>query len=70
MIEYRICWNASSNSSFRGATEWFEWWGEDEATADEVQDSLSVGGDVPQGLGEALEASGFDWWSEVRKVDR
>lgn len=71
MIEYRICWNASSNISFEGCTDWCEWGGFEE-TVDAVIEaaSASPGGSysVPPGLEEALEGSGFDWWTEAREV--
>lgn len=68
MIRYRICWNASSNISFEGATDWWDW--DDEgATGDDVEDALTSGcGLLSQGLGIALEASGFDWWVESREA--
>lgn len=73
MIEYRICWNAGSNISFRGATEWIENDGFEE-TAAELEDALMKpeGADriaIPRALEEALEGSGFDYWVETRVVD-
>lgn len=67
MIEYRICWNASSNVSFKGHTDWDEWAGFEE-TMEEVEDSLSGGTVDCHGLSEALEASGFEWWVETREA--
>lgn len=72
MIEYRICWSASSNISFRGHDDWNPWDDED-ATEDEVQEALSTveGGKflaIPPGLEMALEGSGFDWSAETREV--
>lgn len=65
-IEYRVCWSASSNASFRGATDWREW-DDDEATKDDIEDVLTGGATrLSDGLEEALEASGFDWWVETR----
>jgi hypothetical protein len=63
MSEHRICWSASSNASFRGATDW-EPWEEDGDPADVLS-----GGSVslPIGLEIALEACGFDWWVETRE---
>lgn len=64
--EYRVCWSASSNISFHGATDW-EAWGSDDS-ADEIEDALNVGsGTIPEGLSIALDASGFEWWAEVRE---
>lgn len=66
MTEYRICWSASSNASFRGAGDWNEWGGHEESEA-EIEDALTTSeGPLPQGLEEALEFSGFEWWVEFR----
>lgn len=66
-VEYRICWNASSNISFRGGTDWESW--EDDGDPEDVLSSPEREGHVnfPLGLGIALEASGFDWWVETRE---
>lgn len=73
-MEYRIYWNASSNISFHGATDWQEWENEDE-TDEEIQDvmhnksdygSIDAANNFPTGLEIALEASGFEWWVETR----
>ena len=76
MIEFRVCWNASSNISFSGQSDW-EPWEDDEATEDEVFRDVSdksidglAGFQVPWGLSMALELSGFDWWVETRVVER
>lgn len=67
MIEYRICWSASSNVTFRGSSEW-ESWGEEDITDDEVQDAMCEGPvSLPNGLETALEASGFEWYVETRE---
>lgn len=68
MFEYRICWNAWTNITFRGATDWEI---DDEAeTADEVESYLYEGtNNLCLGLQIALESSGFDWWVEVREVE-
>lgn len=66
-MEYRICWSATSNISFHGSTDW-EPWGGDETTDGEIQDSLVAGStQLSEGLGIAIEASGFEWWVETRK---
>lgn len=67
VIEYRICWSANSNISFRGETDWEPWNG-DEATENEVQDALSAGPCDMHGLQMALDASGFEWWAETRSA--
>jgi len=69
-VEYRICWSASTNISFTGKTDWQEWWGDESDSEDIVHDTLGAGKMEVEGLGEALEASGFDWWVEVREADR
>ena len=66
MIEYRICWSAGSNISFKGATDWNEYGGFEE-TPDEIEAEMCNGGQIPQGLEEALEVSGFEWWIETRE---
>lgn len=69
-VEYRICWTASSNISFRGATPWRDGadWGED---AEEIEDALdSLTGDLPEGLQMALDASGFEWRVETRETNK
>lgn len=66
-IEFRLCWSASSNISFNGAADW-EPWGDEDATAKEVEDALYAGRTTCEGLGAALEASGFEWWVETREV--
>jgi hypothetical protein len=67
LIEYRICWSASSNISFRGESDWIE--ANAGETVVEVEDALNRGGG---GLGEgfemALELSGFEWWIETREA--
>ncbi len=77
-IEYRVCWSASSNISFHGATDWQTWeqfYEEDEPaptlkTVEESFDGPLDGGHValPFGLEQALEASGFDWHVETREA--
>ena len=67
--EYRICWNASSNSSFHGATDWTKWEGPRGDGDAEIIEALSSGsGVICDGLSDALETSGFDWWVETREL--
>lgn len=67
-VEYRVCWTASSNISFRGATPWRDGadWGED---AEEIEDALSGGALAIEGLEIALDASGFEWTVETRETN-
>lgn len=69
MIEYRICWNASSNVTFRGATDWEPWEddGDPEEALGECEDR-SQSYNAPPGLDLALEASGFEWYVETREA--
>lgn len=70
-MEYRIGWNAGSNASFHGFTDWEEA-SDYGTTLDEVEayHLRSFDGNehpvIPAGLEIALEASGFDWWVETR----
>jgi hypothetical protein len=66
-VEYRVCWNASSHASFRGATDWQEW-DDDDATTEDVELDLEHGGRIPDGLELALDGCGFEWWVETRVV--
>lgn len=71
MIEYRICWSASSNIAFHGATDWEEWG--DEGDPEEVLMECEDGSrqyNAPPGLDIALEASGFEWYVETRASDK
>jgi hypothetical protein len=67
MTEYRICWNASSNIGFRGATDWEPW--EEGDNPEEVlyESEIQVPINLPPGLEIALEASGFEWHVESRE---
>ena len=65
VVEYRICWAASSNTSFRGATDW-EPAEDDAADAEDVESYFSGGVNNSEGLSIALEESGFEWWIETR----
>jgi hypothetical protein len=49
LMDYRLSWNASSNISFRGRTDWQEWDG-DETTEEAVYEVLERGSDIPEGL--------------------
>jgi hypothetical protein len=62
-----LCWSASSNITFRGETDWEVWDDEDESPEVYFY-SLDGPGltNMARGLGEVLEASGFDWWVETR----
>jgi len=65
-MEYRICWSANSNISFRGHTDWRDWDDDDgdpRAVLTETQGQLNM----PQGLEDMLEAAGIEWWVEVRE---
>lgn len=70
-LEYRVCWSASSNIGFKGASDWEKAFDED-ITADELEDDLgeALGGrtSIPESLEIALEASGFEWWVETREA--
>lgn len=66
-IEYRIGWSANSNITFKGKTDWREWDGFEE-TIEEVESALEKGGsEISPALEEALQASGFEFWSQVRE---
>lgn len=65
MIEYRVCWTATTNASFQGEGEWRPW-DDEEATRDQVEMALSDGGGISDGLDAALQESGFEWWIETR----
>lgn len=66
MIEYRLCWSASSNINFRGETDWAPWDEEDD-TAEDVDRTMNSGRVDCLGLEEVLNASGFEWWVETRE---
>lgn len=71
-MEVRVCWAASSNIGFRGASDWVdyeEWYGavnDKDASIEEIEDYMYSGAHIPPGLELALEASGFEWWVEIR----
>lgn len=72
-FEYRV--NCSVNivgGDFEG--DWQPWEGEEGMTAEEIKSAVGLktygGGEtgpVSQGLDEALELAGFDYWVEVRE---
>jgi hypothetical protein len=67
MIEYRICWSASSNITFGGETDWEDWDSGDATDEGAVERELTDGpGRLSQALEQALEASGYEWWVETR----
>lgn len=69
VFEYRICWNAGSNISFKGATDW-QPWDDDHATEDEVSDALEASsGQWSLALEEFVDAAGVEFWAEVRTVE-
>lgn len=61
-VEYRIGW------AFQGCTDWAAWHDEDASCA-EVQEALEGAATLPEGLAEAIEASGFGWYVETREVN-
>lgn len=66
-VEYRVCWSASSNITFHGASDW-EAWDDEDATAREVEDALYGGAMHCEGLSQVIEASGLDWHVETREA--
>ena len=66
-MQYRINWSASSNISFHSCTDWEEW-DDPDADGTAIEDALlsSGGNGISEGLEQALEASGFEWWIEVQ----
>jgi hypothetical protein len=64
---WRICWAASTNASFRGASDWERI--PEDMDADTWEQELSRGGSVSEGLEAALEWSGFEWWVETQESD-
>lgn len=69
MIEYRVCWSASSNITFHGATEW-EAWEDEDATANQIAEEMEAGsGGAPRLLAEVLEEAGLEYWLETRETE-
>lgn len=69
MLEYRVCWEASSNINFHGCTDWQPWDGDPEDSHDDIEEQLFKGGGVCEGLEEAIEGSGFGWRVETREPE-
>jgi hypothetical protein len=68
VFEYRVGWSSSSNITFRGESDWFQYGGFAETVA-EVEDELQRStGTISEGLETFLEAAGLDWWLEVREA--
>lgn len=65
-VEYRVCWAASSNVTFKDEGEWHP--ANPGETAEEVEESLSRGGRLSDGMEIAINESGFEWWVETREV--
>jgi hypothetical protein len=63
-MEYRICWAASSNVSFQGGGDWQP--ANEDETTEELENALSKGGSICNGLDIAMNESGFEWWIETR----
>jgi len=64
-FEYRFRWSASSNISFKGATDWTVYDGFED-TAEKVEEALTDGEVGVEGLSMVIDASGFEWYVEVR----
>lgn len=66
-IEFKICWAASSNATFRDEGEWHK--ANPGETQEEIEESLSKSsGPIGDGLELAINESGFEWWIETREV--
>lgn len=63
-LDYRVCWAAGTNISFRGDGEWQE--ANPGESAEEIEDGLVKGTASGEGLELALLESGFEWWVETR----
>lgn len=61
-MEYRVCW--SVNGNIRDDGGWHH--ANEGETASEIEDSLMRGGPLSDGLEDALQESGFEWWIETR----
>lgn len=69
-VEYRVCWSASTNITFRGESEW-EMYDDPTASEKQVEGALteSKGGFLSDGFEMALDLSGFEWWIETRLAE-
>lgn len=67
-FEWQVCWNASTNISFEGKSDWEEY-GAEADTVKEVEDDLMKGGFISDAFERVFQASGFEWWLEVREAD-
>lgn len=66
-FEWRICWSASSNITFKGQTDW-EPWDDDEETVDEVESALCVGSRSSIVDDAFCNSSGVEYYPEVREI--
>lgn len=67
--EFRVCWSASSNITFRGESDWEEW--TEDGDPEEALSELEHSGEpynVPPGLEMVLEMSGLEWHVETREA--
>jgi hypothetical protein len=60
-MRYRVCWNASSNITFNGESDWYD--------LDSPDDKEIIEGDYGELERMAIEASGFDFWVEFDESD-
>lgn len=72
-VEYRVCWSASSNITFKGKGDWVAWEDDEAESPEAVFEALheSDAGTValPRALEEMLEVAGIDWWVETREAE-
>ncbi len=67
-FEYRVGWEATTNASFSGQSDWAEFEGEAESE-EEVQTLLErSSGAISDAMEDVFNWSGFGWWLEVREV--
>lgn len=64
-LEYRVCWSAASNVTFRGGGEWYP--ANEDETTEQIEEGLSKGGSLADGLELVIGESGFEWWVETRE---
>ncbi|HEU4706905.1 MAG TPA: hypothetical protein VFS64_06950 [Solirubrobacterales bacterium] len=68
MIEFRVCWSAATDVSFRGEGIWHQ--AKEGESAEEVELRLVKGRrSLPEGMNLALGESGFEWWVETRETN-